>query len=248
MIMAFIRVAGHPKIFNPSVLFSTFIIIIIMAKRPNPESSTEPKNTNQKLTDLMPIGPPMKTAPTPDEIQWITNKTSYYPFSEATGLDMVEFRVHGTVMEPFLKGGPGAYSHTVSIDLSNENVALIKSYVYKIPNYDPAVYRWPIEVNAVKFTSKEKVSLPFSEVWEISDEKLICNEHLRSPISWERVKKGTPVWVEYTIVGYSGKAATEEDSNKFDPGVTLRLLSISMLSGMESRYNFGSIKRRRAAC
>src|SRR5579859_5230358 len=42
-------------------------------------------------------------------------------------------------------------------------------------------------------------------------------------------QKGDPVWVEYTIVGYSGKAATEEDSNKFDPGVTLRLLSIGML-------------------
>jgi len=84
-------------------------------------------------------------------------------------------------MEPFLKGGPNSYSHTVSIDLSNENVNLIKSYVYKLPNYDPVFYRWPIQVNAAKFTSNENVSKPFSEVWEISDEKLIRNENLRAP-------------------------------------------------------------------
>ena len=221
-----------------------------MVKRQNSDLHSEHRNNNLKLTDLMPVEPPMSTAPTPDEIQWISNKSSYYPFSEATGSDVVEFRVHGTVMDPtFLKGGPDSFSHTVSIDLSDENVELIKSYVYRIPNYNSNIYRWPIQVNAAKFTSKENVGQAFSEVREISDEKLIRNEDLRSPISYERVKKGTPVWVEYTIIGYNGKAATKEDSNKFDPGVTLRLLSIGMLSGSgdDSRYNFGSIKRRRRA-
>jgi len=82
----------------------------------------------------------------------------------------------------------------------------------------------------------------------MGDEKLIRDMDLRTPISFKRVKKGTPVWVEYTMVGYNGKAATKEDSNKFDPGVTLRLLSIGMLSGAgdDSKYNFTSIKRRRA--
>jgi hypothetical protein len=89
--------------------------------------------------------------------------------------------------------------------------------------------------------------MPFPDIWEISDEKLIRNESLRSPISWERVKKGTPIWVEYTIVPYNGRTPTKEDSNKFDPGVTLRLLSIGMLSGTgdDSRYDFGSLKKRR---
>jgi hypothetical protein len=76
--------------------------------------------------------------------------------------------------------------------------------------------------------------------------RLIRNEDLRLLISHERVKKGTPVWVEYTIVGYNGNAATKEDTNSFKPGVTLRLLSINMLSGTgnDSRYNFGSLKKR----
>jgi len=133
------------------------------------------------------------------------------------------------------------------LDLSDDDIELLKSYVYKIPNYEPDTYRWPIQVNAAKFTCKENVNQPFADIWEIEDAKLIRNEDLRSLISYERVKKGTPVWVEYTIVGYNGKVATKEDSNSFKPGVTLRLLSIGMLSGTgdDSRYDFGSLKKRR---
>lgn len=53
---------------------------------------------------------------------------------------------------------------------------------------------------------------------------------------------------EYIIITYNGKQATKENSKKFDPGVTLRLLSIGMLIGAgsdDSRYNFGSLKKRR---
>src|SRR5436190_21256845 len=170
----------------PQNIFPHFILhptsdFFTMVKRQNPDLHSEHKNNNLKLTDLMPVELHTSTAPTPDEIQWISNKSSYYPFSEATGSDVVEFQVHGTVMDPtFLKGGPDSFSHTVSIDLSDENVELIKSYIYKIPNYDPNIYRWPIQVNAAKFTSKENVGLPFLEVWEISDEKLIRNEDLQS--------------------------------------------------------------------
>ena len=91
------------------------------------------------------------------------------------------------------------------------------------------------------------MSKPFPDIWEISDEKLIRNENIRSPISWERVKKGTPVWVKYTIVPHNGKVPTKEDPNKFNPGVILRFLSIEMLSGTgdDSRYDFGSLKKRR---
>src|SRR5277367_927414 len=119
--------------------------------------------------------------------------------------NIVEFRVHGTVMEPYLEGGPNSFSHSVSIDLSDEDVELLKSYIYRIPNYDPGLYRWPIDVNAAKFSSKDSVTKPFLDVWEIDDAKLIRNEDLRAPISWAKVKKGIPVWVEYSIMGYNGK-------------------------------------------
>ena len=68
-------------------------------KRKTSDSNTEHENDNSKLTDFIPVEPPTSTAPTPDEIQWISNKSSYYPFSEATGPDMVEFIVRGTVMD-----------------------------------------------------------------------------------------------------------------------------------------------------
>lgn len=91
------------------------------------------------------------------------------------------------------------------------------------------------------------MSRPIREVWEISDENLVRNEDLRSSVSVDRIKRGLTVWVEYTIVPYTGKTATKKDDNKFDPGCTLRLLSIGMLSGTadESRYNFESLRKRR---
>ena len=118
-------------------------------------------------------------------------------------------------MHPYFEGGPNSFSHSVSIDLSDEDVELLKSYIYKIPNYDPGLYWWPIDVNAAKFSSKDSVTEPFLDVWEIDDAKLIRNEDLRAPISWTKVKKGIPVWVEYSIMGSIGKRA---DPNSVRPG------------------------------
>jgi hypothetical protein len=210
-----------------------------------------PKRTSDtaeqtKLTDLLPIEPPASTTPSPDRIQWVANKHSYYPFSEETGSAVVEFRVHGTVMEPYLKGGPDSFSHSVSLDLSDDDADSLKAYISTTPNYHPRDFQWPLDVNAAKFVSKTNVSKAFKDIWEIDDKKFIRDEDCRSPISFERVKKGTPVWVEYTMVAYGGKKATK-DGEGFNPGVTLRLLSIGMLRGTgdESRFNFDSIKKRR---
>src|SRR5579859_5330158 len=74
---------------------------------------------------------------------------------------------------PFLKGGPISFSHSVSLNLSDEDIELLKFYVYKIPNYKPDTYRWPIQANAAKFTCKENVNQPFTDIWEIDNERLI---------------------------------------------------------------------------
>ena len=81
------------------------------------------EQTDIKLTDLMTVEPPAPTAPAPDQIQWVSNKGSYYPFSEEiSGSDIVEFRVHGTIIDtPFLKGGPTSFLHSVSVDLSDKD-------------------------------------------------------------------------------------------------------------------------------
>jgi hypothetical protein len=91
--------------------------------------TTVTQGANTKLTDLMtPVESDgnLPSSPTLDQIEWVVNKSSYYPFSEATGSDIVEFRVHGTVMEAFLKGGIDSFSHTLLVDVSDKDVESIK--------------------------------------------------------------------------------------------------------------------------
>ena len=98
----FYEACSSPHPFFPFLFITP--VFIIMLKRP---SYTQ---NDIKLTDLMPVEPPVSPVPAPDLIQWIANKGSYYPFSEATGLDIVEFHIHCTVMDsPFLKGGPTSF-------------------------------------------------------------------------------------------------------------------------------------------
>ena len=217
-------------------------------KRPTSEMANE--KIDLKLTDLLPTDPDAvqsgPSTPAPDQLQWIVNKGLYYPFCEAMGQDVVEFRVHSTVMDAYLKGGKESYSHTIMLDVLDKDIDIIKSYGDTAPSYIPATFRYSIKVNAVKFVSKVDVFKPFEDIWEIKDERLIRNESSRVPILWERVIKGTPVWVEYTIVAYDGRDSSTEVGEKFGPGATLRLLSIGMLNGAgdKSRYNFGSLKKR----
>ena len=206
--------------------------------------------TDLKLTDLLPTDPDASQsgalAPEPDQLRWVANKGLYYPFCEAKGQDVVEFRVRGTVMNSYLKGGKESYSHTVMLDVFDKDIDVIKSYGNTAPTYNPDNFRYSININTVKFVSKVDVYKPFEDVWEIKDERLYRNEKSRVPISWERVVKGVPVWVEYTIVAYDGRDSSTEGGEKFGPGATLRLLSIGMLSDVydKSQYNFGSLKRR----
>lgn len=218
-----------------------------MVRSKNSNSSDD----NIKLTALLPTtsvaGSQTYSPPTADDIEWVSNKGLYYPFSKVTGgSEVVEFRIQGKVMECYLRADP-SYSHSISLEITSDQVDLIKSYVYNVPNFDSGSYRWPFVGMVAKFTSKEELNKAFRDVWEVDDEDSIDNERLRLPISVDRVKKGTTVWVEYTIVPYMGKKGTKDDQVKFDPGCTLRLLSIGMLNGVEdnSRYDFGSLRKKR---
>jgi hypothetical protein len=74
----------------------------------------------------------------------------------------------------------------------------------KPPDYDADTCCWLISGDVAKFVSKENITKTLPEIWEVSDEKLVRNEDLRVPVSYERVKKGVVVLVEYTILTYSG--------------------------------------------
>ena len=157
-----------------------------------PKSSKTTENNDLKVTALFPTltptDEPTSTSPTAKQIKWVANKGLYFPFSETTGDDVVEFQIKGTVIEPYLKGGPSSFSHSVSLELTNDKIESIKSYIYKAPNYIADTYRLPLDGTIAKFVSEENVSRPFREVWEISDERLVRNEDLRSSISVDRIK------------------------------------------------------------
>jgi hypothetical protein len=109
------------------------------------------------------------------------------------------------------------------------------------------IYHWPFLGTVAKITPKEYLSKPFKDVWEVNDERLIHDGHLRSSVSVNHVKKGVMVWVEYTIIPYMGKKPTKENDAKFDPGCILQLLSIGMLNGIDddSYYDFNSFRKRK---
>jgi hypothetical protein len=130
--------------------------------------------TDLKLTDLLPTDSDASQsgslAPAPDQRQWVDNKGLYYPFYEAMRQDVDEFRVCGTVMDLYLKGGKESYSHTVILDVFDKDIDVIKSYGNTALTYNPDGFRYSINVNAVKFVSKVDVYKRFEDVWEIKDE------------------------------------------------------------------------------
>jgi hypothetical protein len=135
-------------------------------KRHSSEISNE--NTDLKLTDLLPTDPnapqSATNTPSPNQLQWIANKGLYYPLCKAMGQDVVEFRVHGTVMDSYLKGGKESYSHTIMLDVLDKDIDVIRSYGDTSPSYIPEEFRYSIKVNAVKFVSKVDVFKPFEDV------------------------------------------------------------------------------------
>ena len=77
----------------------------------------------------------------------------------------------------------------------------------------------------------------------IGDERMLGNYDLRKPIHFEKVTPG-----EFTVVPYAGnleKFKEGQEGERIKPGCSPRLLSIGMLKGGSSRYDFGSLRKRR---
>jgi len=195
------------------------------------------------------------------EITWVLNKslTIYFPFSEATGKEVMEFNLKGVVSDVYLRAG--AFSHSIMVKVDDDKLRDIKDVVLEAPNCkDAEEYHWPITCDVVKFTSKENLASAFENVWKIDNEKLVRNEDLRKPISIEQITKGSRVYIEYSPVSYNGRSSRSvrtagtgieglsDKTEGYKPGCTLRLYSIGLLEKQEDvgdLYDFESARKKR---
>jgi len=147
----------------------------------------------------------------------------------------------GVVMEVFLYAG--ALSHTISVEVDADDVAVIKGIVKKVPGFNHKGYRWPMNSNVLKFLVKglDMMKL-FADLWS-ADIVDVGNVDSHQPIEHSDIECGSKVLVEYTPVSYPRKCAKEEDTG-FDPGCTLQLLSVGLLGSRRRRLNFESPRKK----
>ena len=150
----------------------------------------------------------------------------------------------GTVINSFLRAR--ALSHTVMIEVSNEEVETLKSFIRTVPEFDERHYRWPFTGNTVKFTCKRDLDSAFKYVWNGVNVNW-RNVEERKQVTTEEVKQGQRVTVEYTPTPYVGRKGTSKVDG-FQSGCSLELLSIGILSEMDSQeldFDFESPRKRK---
>ena len=178
--------------------------------------------------------------PLTSQCEWERRKGSYFPFSsrvseteDEDGLDddreILEFEVTGIVKRAFLKAD--AKSHMVGVDIGVNEIERIKAFVRTIPGFIEVDYRWPFEGSEAKFISKEDLEEEFREAWDGRNID-VHDIDSRVPLSINDIEEGAKVFVEYTIVSYFGRKAKNGEEG-FNPGCTMKLLSIDLLRQQE---------------
>ena len=101
-------------------------------------------------------------------------------------------------------------------------------------------FPWPFVGTEAKFTNCENIEEDFKDVRDGRKAKNIDNmdEMKRLPI--REIEVGKKVIVEYTVVLYLGRKATDNDEG-FSAGCSLELLSISLLSDGKGGKEYGGI-------
>lgn len=180
-----------------------------------------------------------------EDILWRKRGSRYNAFGppDADGKrSVLELTLKGTVLNSYLRAG--ALSHTVSIEVSQPDLERLKAFIKKAPEFDLKSYRWPIDGRVVKFTTRQELASEFKYVWNGVGIDLDDIDQ-RKKISAGEVKDGRVVLVEYTPVPYAGREATDE-SDGFEPGCSLQLLSIGVLEDDgSSGFDFDSPRKKR---
>ena len=96
------------------------------------------------------------------EPTWRRKGGIFYAFSgpDETGKrSVMELTMKGSVVKSFLRAK--ALSHTVFIEVSEEDIKALKSLIKMVPGFNEQRYRWPFEGRMVKFTSKRDLDSVF---------------------------------------------------------------------------------------
>ena len=183
-------------------------------------------------------------------VSWQRAKAIFYPFHPdgAEEGDMIESAVTGMVVDAFLSRR--VMSHTLSINVEQDLIDGVKTFVQTAPGFEEHGFRWPFESGVAKFTEKEFVGNDFPVVWDGRGfkEAELTDVERRVPISADVIEPGCVVMVEYVVTCYSGRKSSP-DNVGFLPGCSLKLLSIGLLAegaGNSLKINAARKKRRTA--
>ena len=179
------------------------------------------------------------TAPTDavPPFEWIFQNRRPHPFiTETSGDGEVEtknlmvFDVRGIVTSAYLR--PDAFSHSVSLQLSADNIEEIKAIIRTAPGHKENNFRCPFEDMVAKFTSKDSkdaLTREFEPVLDGRDVDLRNFTGVLQDLQITDVVEGTQVVLEYTPVPFPGKKARGTDEG-FAGGCTLKLHSITVVA------------------
>jgi phage-related protein len=74
----------------------------------------------------------------------------------------------GRVSSCYLRAN--ALSHTVTIDAEEKDIAELKEFMRTAPEYKEGAYRWPLERESMKFTSRKNSAKEFEPVWRADED------------------------------------------------------------------------------
>src|SRR5947207_10778573 len=129
----------------------------------------------------------------------------------------------------------------VGVDIGVNEIERIKAFVRTIPGFIEVDYRWPFEGSEAKFISKEDLEEECREAWDGRNID-VHDIDSRVPLSINDIEEGAKVFVEYTIVSYFGRKAKNGEEG-FNPGCTMKLLSVGLLGQQERGLDFESPRK-----
>ena len=235
-----------------------------MPRKHNPKLTSEcisPKILSQNSSSptsisVQALSPskPQTPSPIPDDhsIQWIYQDRRPHPFiteiSSTAGTEVTKlkaFEVDGFVVDFYLRAD--AYAHTIRLQLSSTDIENIKKILRTAPNHDDSHYRWPFDGTIAKFISKdskEKLASDFEPVLDGRGLDLPNFDGSLENLEIRNIVEGARASVEYIPVPYGGRKPNKKDDG-FEPGCTLKLLSITILKDPINLDLSSPSKRRR---
>ena len=212
------------------------------ASEPNPPAT--PISSTPTPSTRAPSAPTVSISENPSPIEWIRTLSKFKPFEVQTTeedevLTVAEFKAQGTVISSFLKGTPNKFSHTLVLNMDPEEIQKIRQLVKTCPAYAAdEEFRWPFVGTEAKFNSRANLNGDFSDTWDGRNSTNMSDINERIPLPADKIDAGKNVLVEYTIVPYLGRKATDKDEG-FSAGCSLELLSVGLLSDEDGRKHKG---------